>query len=115
MRKVQSRTAKILLLLLTGLLTAGCSRGKAEQTEKKEVPVINIGISERTGLSGDLEQVNERLGDLTEEKIGVRAQLVWLGLNSSDGSSYYKSRQLDVDIVNVYFNKYDDARKKIFC
>ncbi len=112
MRKVQSRIVKILLLLLAGLLAVGCSRGKAEQTEKEEVPVINIGISERTGLSDDLEQVNETLGDLTEEKIGVRAQLVWLGLNSSDGSSYYKSRQMDVDIMNVYFKKYDDYRRK---
>ena len=89
------------------LLLCGCSAQK-EQIPDEEVPTVNIGITARTGLSKDLYTVNQKLGDLTEEKIGVRAQLVWTGLNSSYGNSYYKNRQMGVDILNIYYNQFED-------
>lgn len=111
MRKVWDGIRKGLFLFFLLSLT-GCSGNGEKQTEKETVPVINIGISESTGLSADFEQVNERLGDLTEKKIGVRAQFVWLGFNSNEGNSYYKNRQMDVDIVHGYFSIFEDYREK---
>lgn len=42
----------------------------------------------------------------------MRARLIWTGLNSSQGNSYYKNRQLGVDILNIYFNQFENYRQK---
>lgn len=102
----------ISLLILAASVLIGCEKTQPESESTAEIPTINIGISARTGLSKDLQEVNQKLGDLTEEKIGVRAQLVWTGLNSSRGNSYYKNRQMGVDILNIYFNQFENYREK---
>lgn len=73
----------ILFLVVLLFALSGCEKRREESEEADAVPTINIGISARTGLSKNLSEVNQTLGDLTEEKIGVRARLVWTGLNSS--------------------------------
>lgn len=55
---------------------SGCEKQQPESESADSIPTINIGISARTGLSKNLSEVNQTLGDLTEEKIGVRARLV---------------------------------------
>lgn len=102
----------ILSLIIAAIMLIGCEKQQSESESTAEVPTINIGISARTGLSKDLYDVNQKLGDLTEKKIGVRAQLVWTGLNSSQGNSYYKNRQMGVDILNIYFNQFENYREK---
>lgn len=110
--KVYGKILKSVLLFMTIiLLLCGCSAQK-EQIPDEEVPTVNIGITARTGLSKDLYTVNQKLGDLTEKKAGVRAQLVWTGLNSSYGNSYYKNRQMGVDILNIYYNQFEDYCEK---
>lgn len=110
--KIHNKILKTVLFFVTiTLLFCGCTR-QSPKEEKSQVPTVNIGISARTGLSRDLYTVNQKLGDLTEEKIGVRAQLVWTGLNSSYGNSYYKNRQMGVDILNIYYNQFEDYREK---
>ena len=110
--KVYGKILKSVLLFMTIiLLLCGCSAQK-EQIPDEEVPTVNIGITARTGLSKDLYTVNQKLGDLTEKKAGVRAQLVWTGLNSSYGNSYYKNRQMGVDILNIYYNQFENYREK---
>ena len=110
--KVYGKILKSVLLFMTIiLLLCGCSAQK-EQIPDEEVPTVNIGITARTGLSKDLYTVNQKLGDLTEKKAGVRAQLVWTGLNSSYGNSYYKNRQMGVDILNIYYNQFEEYCEK---
>ena len=89
----------IVFLAVILFVLSGCEKQQPESESADSIPTINIGISARTGLSKNLSEVNQTLGDLTEEKIGVRARLVWTGLNSSQGNSYYKNRQLGVDIL----------------
>ena len=109
--KVYGKILKSVLLFMTIILLCGCSAQK-EQIPDEEVPTVNIGITARTGLSKDLYTVNQKLGDLTEKKAGVRAQLVWTGLNSSYGNSYYKNRQMGVDILNIYYNQFEEYCEK---
>lgn len=82
----------IAFLAVILFVLSGCEKQQPESESADSIPTINIGISARTGLSKNLSEVNQTLGDLTEEKIGVRARLVWTGLNSSQGNSYYKNR-----------------------
>ena len=102
----------IAFLAVILFVLSGCEKQQPESESADSIPTINIGISARTGLSKNLSEVNQTLGDLTEEKIGVRARLVWTGLNSSQGNSYYKNRQLGVDILNIYFNQFENYRQK---
>ena len=102
----------IVFLAVILFVLSGCEKQQPESESADSIPTINIGISARTGLSKNLSEVNQTLGDLTEEKIGVRARLVWTGLNSSQGNSYYKNRQLGVDILNIYFNQFENYRQK---
>ena len=95
----------IAFLAVILFVLSGCEKQQPESESADSIPTINIGISARTGLSKNLSEVNQTLGDLTEEKIGVRARLVWTGLNSSQGNSYYKNRQLGVDILNIYLKQ----------
>lgn len=37
---------------------------------------------------------------------------LFTGLNSSQGNSYYKNRQLGVDILNISFNQFENYRQK---
>ena len=102
----------IVFLAVILFVLSGCEKQQPESESADSIPTINIGISARTGLSKNLSEVNQTLGDLTEEKIGVRARLVWTGLNSSQGNSYYKNRQLGVDILNISFNQFENYRQK---
>ena len=102
----------IVFLAVILFVLSGCEKQQPESESVDSIPTINIGISARTGLSKNLSEVNQTLGDLTEEKIGVRARLIWTGLNSSQGNSYYKNRQLGVDILNIYFNQFENYRQK---
>lgn len=105
-------SGRFLWSVLFVLILTGCRGKQTADYGAKEVPVVNIGISDGIGMNEDLDAVNERLGELTEKKIGVRAQLVRTGRNTSDGNSYYKNRQMEVDIVNIYFDKFESYRDK---
>ncbi len=106
---MKNRKMWIKILVLTALLIlSGCGK-KAEQ-ETENLPVVRIGISEKTGISQDFEKVSEKLGELTEKKIGVRAELVWIG--GSGSNNYYKNREQGVDITNMYFDAYQKNKKK---
>lgn len=107
------RSVKWLLLCLGIFMLTGCAKNKVEKKEETEkIPVIHIGISGRESLGDELQQMNEKLGDLTEKKIGIRAQLVWTGLDNGDGNSYYKNRQQDVDIVSIDFKQMKEGKEK---
>ena len=65
----------IVFLAVILFVLSGCEKQQPESESADSIPTINIGISVRTGLSKNLSEVNQTLGDLTEEKIGVRAGL----------------------------------------
>ena len=64
----------IVFLAVILFVLSGCEKQQPESESEDSIPTINIGISARTGLSKNLSEVNQTLGDLTEEKIGVRAR-----------------------------------------
>lgn len=67
----------IVFLAVILFVLSGCEKQQPESESVDSIPTINIGISARTGLSKNLSEVNQTLGDLTEEKIGVRARKIW--------------------------------------
>ena len=64
----------IAFLAVILFVLSGCEKQQPESESADSIPTINIGISARTGLSKNLSEVNQTLGDLTEEKICVRAR-----------------------------------------
>ena len=53
----------IVFLAVILFVLSGCEKQQPESESADSIPTINIGISARTGLSKNLSEVNQTLGD----------------------------------------------------
>lgn len=71
-------TVCALLLILCAVFISGCAaqREKTKETDKTEVVDIYITLTMNENLVPDLEEVTEKVNEITEEKIGVRMKIL---------------------------------------
>ena len=106
--KIMLRTGReVFLCVCAAVLLSGCGR-KTDNADKSDsiVPVIRMGTITNTWRDEtDLEEINQAVGDLTEEKAGVRLELVWVDRLDFEKYVYGLAAQ-ELDIFVMYDRDY---------
>lgn len=105
------KITKLVLSLVAVSLLFGCGK-QDESTEETQntVPVVRMGTITNTWRDEtDLEEINQELGDLTEEKAGFRLELVWVDRLDFEKYVYgLTAQQLDLFVIydRDYYRSY---------
>ena len=106
MRRLKKVTRLFLSLAVASLL-GGCGKQeKGTQETQDSVPIIRMGTITSTWRDEtDLEEINQELGDLTEEKAGFRLELVWVDQLEFEKYVYGLAAQ-QLDLMVMYDRDY---------
>ena len=114
MRKEKSRGRKRIawLIGLLALCICGCSKMTGQTEEQKEVPVIKVGVSGIVASDSALLRVNEKLGDLSQEKYGFRMELLRDDTSAGRDFAFYTDAKEGMDIRGFYYADFKKYAEK---
>ncbi len=114
MRKEKNRSRKRMVWLI-GLLVlciCGCSKTAEQSEEQKEAPVIKVGVVGIAASDSALLRVNEKLGDLSQEKYGFRMELLRDDTSAGKDFAFYTDAKEGMDIRGFYYADFKKYAEK---
>lgn len=94
------------------LLLGGCGTDTEPQVQA-DVPEIRISMTCTTKKPRDLKLVNDRLSEISMDKIGCRMSLVWMEHTVNNDYHYFKDDDA-IDIMSLSYSRFLDYQKKGF-
>ena len=99
-------------MLLMLLSICGCSKTAGQIKKQKEEPVIKVGVAGIAASDSALQRVNEKLGDLSQQKYGFRIELLRDDTSAGKDFAFYTDAAEGVDIKGFYYAEFKKYAEK---
>lgn len=114
MRREKSRGRKriAVLVILLVLCICGCSKTEEQTEERSEIPVVKVGVSGISATDAALQRVNEKLGDVAQQKYGFRIELLRDDTSVGKDFAFYTDASEGMDIKGLYYADFKKYAEK---